>query len=397
MAGPKDSRYRRDEEARQVVYEWSLYDLTFSCCIDKADASVRLFNLSSTACRAAIEVNDDQLSHSLMDARQHAAMLSDLIRAERPDACWSDRSTLDILINELVAAKARRNEQRRTKLLELAHELEAGKVKHRFEARTLALNALRLKGIEELRAEAAISEQLKDLAGPDASEWLHWACSLQDTKDASVLTQLRRDFGALEHFAGEMEESYWIPGHAVRESSGQPSETPVQPSEKPAAEFAATASGPVSSVATDHGNAAQNARAQSNKEAGIGDSAESLPAESERQSSEAASVPEIALHPQAAPNWRPPAVAVHRHPSDIASSPPDSETMLSAASAGLQPEDQPSLDPSPNPDETDWIDLKKTLEWRLSAAEQEPPTLGQAVLRKASNLRRDLPRWIGKK
>jgi hypothetical protein len=211
----------------------------FSYALAKLDGSLQTFQSQLDRLRAALEVNDDQLSHSLKDACRYATVLRDLIRAERPDANWIDRRALDLLIQELeIAVKARRNQQRRNKLLDLANELDAGSVKHRFDTRTTALNTLRLEAIKELRTEAALSEQVKRLPGPNASEWLHWACSLQDAKDVWVLIDLRRDFGAVERFAGEMEESYWIPGPRVYESPRQLSEPSVRPAEEPVAEGA---------------------------------------------------------------------------------------------------------------------------------------------------------------
>lgn len=180
----------------------------------KLDASVQGIQSQIDWLRAALEPDEKQLGQNLNEARQFAGMLRDLIREERPDATWTDRADLELLIHELeIAAQARRNQMRRTKLLELASELDAGRVKHRFEARSNALNALRLEAVKQLRAEASRTEQDKELPGPDdAGEWLHWALSLQESTDPMVLGSLRRDFSAVERFVGEMEESYWIPG-----------------------------------------------------------------------------------------------------------------------------------------------------------------------------------------
>src|SRR5271167_611909 len=135
------------------------------------------------------------------------------------------------MIHEWKIAKAERTQaQRRAKLLDLANEFDAGSVKHRLDARTKALNVLRLEAVKELRTEAN-SEQAKELPGPNASEWLHWACSLQDAKDASVLTSLSRDFAALERFTAAIEESYWIPGQRGDESPKQPFEPSARPTE----------------------------------------------------------------------------------------------------------------------------------------------------------------------
>lgn len=125
-------------------------------------------------------------------------------------------------------AKAGCNQERRTKLLELANELDAGTVKHRVNRRTTALNRLRLDAIKELRTEAALSERVKDLPGPDASEWLYWACRLQDAKDELDLISLHRDFWALDRFVGQMDERYWISGRQAYEDPGQRHESSEQ-------------------------------------------------------------------------------------------------------------------------------------------------------------------------
>src|SRR5271166_4284449 len=142
----------------------------FSSALTELDGSLQTIQSQLDCLRAALEVDDDQLSHSLKNARQHAAMVRDLIHAERPDADWKDRRALDQMIQELEIAEARRNQQqRRTKLLDLASELDAGRVAHRLDARTKELNTLRLEAVEELRKEA-VAEQVKELPGPNASE-----------------------------------------------------------------------------------------------------------------------------------------------------------------------------------------------------------------------------------
>lgn len=229
-----------------------------SSALAKLDGSLQTVQSQVDCLRAGLEVNDSQLSYSLADARQNASVVRDLIRAERSDASWDDRGTLEYLIHELeVAAHEQRNEQRRLKLLELGDEFEAGAVRHRSETRTTALNSLRQEAIQELRAQAAIPEQEKELPGPEASQWLHWACNLQEEKDADALTCLRTDFPSLDHFAGEMEESYWMPGERIRR-------IPVQPSapSRPAANLRRPPEAPSYSSpppsAGDYGRSSQN-------------------------------------------------------------------------------------------------------------------------------------------
>jgi len=328
----------------------------FSPALTKLDGSLQTIQSQLDCLRAGLEVNADQLSHSLTDARQHAATLRDLIRAERPDARWIDRRALDQLIYELeIAAEARRNEQRRTKLLDLANELDAGRVKHRFDARTTALNALRLEAIKELRTEAGLSGQVKDLPGPNASEWLHWVCSLQDAKDASVVTNLRRDFGAVERFAAEMEENYWIPAQRVH--ARQPSESSARTAEEPEAEsLASPSSEPVALVDTDQDKLPQKGRrAQSDEEIQSGNYAidpidnlalrvtsDSIPGTTTRDT-------DLLLKKTAGQG---PAVAKAHLPM---------ETVPSPEPADLEPTEQPSVDPSGKPAKMEVAELRAEL------------------------------------
>jgi len=205
-----------------------------SSALAKLDGSLQALQVQVDSLRAGLEINDSQLNYSLADTSQNAAMVRDLIRAERPDAAWGDRGSLERLIRDLeVAAQQRRNEQRRMRLLDLADEFEAGSIRHRSESRTASLNGLRIDAIQQLRTDAAVPEQQKELPGPEASEWLHWACNLSEDHDAPTLNCLRMDFSAVDHFAGEMEESYWTPGERVRRPSVQPSSPPPRRPEPP--------------------------------------------------------------------------------------------------------------------------------------------------------------------
>ena len=139
----------------------------FSSALEELDESLKNVYAHIECLGAALDVNDDRLIRSLADARQHAARLRDMLRAERPAARWSDRKGMGQVVQELeveIANRARRNQQRRDKLLVLATELEGGSIKHRFDTRAAALNALRLEAVQELQA------QLGPLPSPLPSE-----------------------------------------------------------------------------------------------------------------------------------------------------------------------------------------------------------------------------------
>ena len=204
-----------------------------SSALERLDGSLLALQSEVDCLRAGLEVSDDQLSQRLTDARQHATAVRDLIRAERADAAWADRKALDQLIHDLeLAAREKRNQERRTRLLELASEFEAGNIRHRFESRVSSLQALRQEAVQQLRADAARPEQQKVLPGPEAGEWLHWACNLQEEADAPTLDELQKDFPAVAAFTGEMEETYWVPGTRAPVSAA-PAPRPPQPAAPP--------------------------------------------------------------------------------------------------------------------------------------------------------------------
>jgi hypothetical protein len=191
----------------------------FASALTKLDDSLETLDSLVARLEAGLPVDEEQLAGMLRQACQESAALREIVCAEKPEADWSDRDQLQQLIAELeAAAEAQRDQERRDRLMELAATLEAGTVKHRFEGRTAALNALRRDAIDDLRAQAQAPGQAAELPGPAPSEWLPWAFNLEDDKDAIILSELGNDFSALERFTGEMEESYWMaaqPGAAT--------------------------------------------------------------------------------------------------------------------------------------------------------------------------------------
>lgn len=258
--------------------------------------------------RAGFEFDDDQLMQSLTSARQHGATVRDLIRAERSDAKWGDRDSLERLIHELeIAAQERRNQLRRNKLVALANELEAGTIKHRLEARAAALGKLRQEAIKQLRTEATLADQVKDLPGPAASRWLSWACNLQEEKDGFALSRMRKDFAAVERFVAGMEESYWVPGIAVAEGAGQPAgaapRLPKVPSPPPGA--------PVFATSTSQGKPPLSVRPQFDTAATrSGSNGEALTMPHNAHSVESGSLTETLPRPEPAMRWQAATAAV---------------------------------------------------------------------------------------
>ena len=189
--------------------------------LEQLDRVVEALQSQLDCLNAAMQVDEEHLTSEVQGLRELGDRVREQIHAERPQATWNDREELENLVHDLeIAAEARLNEQRRAKLLDLAAELDAGTIKHRFESRSAALDKFRQGAVAELRREAESIAPVKELPGPDANEWLPWACLLQETTDAAVLADLRRDFETLERFTGEIEIGYWSPGVAVKAAPG---------------------------------------------------------------------------------------------------------------------------------------------------------------------------------
>jgi len=187
------------------------------------DMSLQALEFQLDSLGAGVFIPEEKIIETFQAVCQHATTLRELIKAERPGAQWKDRAGLDRLVQELqAAADARRNQQRRDRLLGLANELDAGRVKHRFEARSSTLNEWRSLAVDELRAQGALPEQTKELPGPDVRQWLTWAFNLEDDRDAETLAYLRAEFPVVEHFTCEMDDPYWVPGQLQQSVPEQP-------------------------------------------------------------------------------------------------------------------------------------------------------------------------------
>ena len=206
----------------------------FRSALEQLDESLQAIEYELGCLHGGLELGEDQLWESMDRAQQSAAALRELIHEQRPDANWRNREDLLLLIDDLEQEAATQvMEARRQKLIDLADELNVGKVKHRFESRVSALNELRSAAVAELRDQAASAEPDKDVPGPAAPDWISWACNLRDDTDAEAFAVLRESFPALEQFAGEMEESYWVPAQPGFER-GAPPPRSQPPALKPA-------------------------------------------------------------------------------------------------------------------------------------------------------------------
>ena len=302
------------------------------------DAGLRTIQVQVDRLRSGLDDDQDQLRRNIAEASQHASALRDLIRAESADAKWSDREALEHLILALeIAADERRVEQRRAKLLDLASELEAGSIKHRVSARAEGLNALRVRAVAQLRDLAAGKDQEKELPGPEASEWVHWICNLEEEKDAAILADLRENYSALDELAASIEESFWVSGlrTAVNPPALAPAarttESSAAPKTEPPAAFSTTelpaipitqspqtsAARPIPFAGVWSGPLPQEVKAHFDKAVHTGDFSEALSLCYDAPAGETASPPEAK-----APEQKPVIAASKDSPSTAEAAPP---------------------------------------------------------------------------
>jgi len=102
-------------------------------------------------------------------------------------------------------------EQRRSRLLALASDLERGEVVHHRAIRVTQVNQLREQAIQELRFQAVVARVPATLPGPEAEQWVHWACSLKEPEDTEALQYLRSGFEHLDEFVANIEHDMWVP------------------------------------------------------------------------------------------------------------------------------------------------------------------------------------------
>src|SRR5271157_1315248 len=178
--------------------------------------------------RAAKSVDIAEVIEQLTRAAETARIVRESVRSELPDASWQNREELDALFAEIQKTiDARALEQLRVRLLALAAELERGHIVHRRAHRVEELNQLRNQAITELRSQVALDGAPPTLPGPQADQWLGWACGLQESDDAETLQALRNGFPHLDDFVANLEPNLWVAtGAPVSEVPPKP-ETPA--------------------------------------------------------------------------------------------------------------------------------------------------------------------------
>jgi hypothetical protein len=160
--------------------------------------------------KAVQPVDIPNVIEQLKTAAESARNLHALVVAEMPEASWQNREELDALLEKIQERiEARNLEQLRGRLLALAGELERGSIVHRRAFRIKELNQLRDQAVNELRSQAGLEGAPQTLPGPEADEWIEWACGLKEPEDAESLQTLRNGFAHLDDFMAKLEPNMW--------------------------------------------------------------------------------------------------------------------------------------------------------------------------------------------
>jgi len=168
------------------------------------DDSLTLLSASLEQLKAAIPVDVPAFVEQLSMAAESAQNLRSFVASVLPDASWQSRDELDALLG-----KAQRISYSRSRLEALASELERGGIVHRRALRVNQLNQLRDQAINQLRSQAGTGGELPTLPGPEASQWIEWACGLKEPDDAEPLQTLRDSFAHLDTFVANLEPCMW--------------------------------------------------------------------------------------------------------------------------------------------------------------------------------------------
>jgi periplasmic protein TonB len=163
--------------------------------------------------KAAQTVDPAGVAEQLKMAAESGDMVRSSVEPELPEASWQNRGELDALVGKIQTILAAWIlEQQRAGLLALATELERGRIVHRRAQRAHELNQLRELAINELRSQAGLEGGPQTLPGPQADQWIEWACSLREPEDAESLQALHNGHVHLDDFVANLERSMWIAG-----------------------------------------------------------------------------------------------------------------------------------------------------------------------------------------
>jgi len=191
---------------------------------------------------------------SLQTLRNGFASLDDFVAHLEPEMWVAKNETRVTLSNGADVANPVQEvqEQTRFRLLALATELTHGSIQHHRTIRVSQLNRLRQEAINELRSRAESEAVPSTLPGPEAHNWIEWACGLREPEDTKALESLRFGFPYLDDFVANLDLDVWSTGRSLPEEVQVENEDAVDkvPQEPCRVEAAKVDDSPVSSRST---------------------------------------------------------------------------------------------------------------------------------------------------
>ena len=167
--------------------------------------SLSLFATSLRRLKAAQPVDLAEVTQQLQASVVACRNLRSLVSSALPAATWRTREeyeALTVRIERVLAVRSR--------LIELAQELERGRIAHRRAVRAGQVTEMREQAITELKYLAELGTEPPVLPGPDPELWIEWACSLKEPEDSAALEALHKGFPRLDVFVAELEPGMWV-------------------------------------------------------------------------------------------------------------------------------------------------------------------------------------------
>ena len=167
--------------------------------------SLSLLSESLGRLKAAQPIDIWEVTEHLQTAAESVRNLRSLVTSALSAASWDNREEFEALLARIESVV-----EVRTRLLALATELERGSIVHRRALRIGQTNQLREHAIAELRSHAESRTVPPDLPGPEAGQWIEWACGLKEPEDAKAIEALRGGFCRLDDFVTDLEPGMWV-------------------------------------------------------------------------------------------------------------------------------------------------------------------------------------------
>lgn len=181
--------------------------------LQKLEEKARRLREKINLLEAGQQVDRSDVSTELTELLDLSQNLRDAISSEDSGAQWRSKEELHALVTRLDEVAVRRQ-----RYLDLVQRLESGTVTHRRERTREERLQERDAAVAEL-LEISAQPIVPELPGPEASEWLEWACSLDDSTQDPNLKLLKMFFPRLDDFVRQMEIEMWHDGEVEREDA----------------------------------------------------------------------------------------------------------------------------------------------------------------------------------